>query len=778
MNQRIAILWVVTLFLAGLARADDLAIENKTLRVDFDSERSIYTITHRASGLKFVDNGQLFESAGEAEIEPVEHPQFGKGRRIAITWPSASVTRLALYEKLPFAVLQTDLHNGQSEPADHNRVNLTEVDVAGAAPVEKLRAFGTFGLSEVGSDKPNFKPPGSYAFLGIVDPASRAGMVMGWLTNDRGSGVMDYEQRHDRVRITARLDHGKLRIAGGTSAPLETLLIGYFADARLGLETYADALAQHHRIKLPRQPTVYCTWYHARASSEKKMREQTDFAAKHLKPFGLDVLQIDDGWQDGQSKNGPRKVFIRHKPNGPYPDGMKPIADYVTAAGMTPGLWFMPYAGTHDDPFFADKQSWFVRKDGEPLDVPWGGTCLDLTVPQVREHVRLRTKRICKEWGYRYIKTDGMWMGMGCPHVYINTGYKEDHLGASELADPNVTHIQAYRTGLKIVREAAGKETYILGCNLAQNMRTLIPSIGLVDAMRVGPDNGPKWGGMLCSAFSGANLYFLHGRVWHNDPDPLYVRSKVPLEQARCFVSFNAVTGQLHASSFQFSELPEERLDLLKRCMPSHNLKPRPVDLFDHQTPRIWMLRNGDRALLGLFNWDPGKPATFTETFARLGLGGAGDYAAFDYWKNEFVSLTGEALNEILPAASCRVLAIRPVAKVPQVISTSRHITQGVVDLTEEKWNADKTLLTGTSRMVAGDRYELRIARPGEGDWKLSAASCSMAGEGDAPKIAQIKEEQAGWRVAIDPPRTGEVSWAVQFAIKEKIPSTPQETSQ
>ena len=43
------------------------------------------------------------------------------------------------------------------------------------------------------------------------------------------------------------------------------------------------------------------------------------------------------------------------------------------------------------------------------------------------------------------------------------------------------------RSGLKLVRNAAGKDVFLSGCNLSQNMRSLSGSIGLVDSMRIGP---------------------------------------------------------------------------------------------------------------------------------------------------------------------------------------------------------------------------------------------------------------------------------------------------
>ena len=111
----------------------------------------------------------------------------------------------------------------------------------------------------------------------------------------------------------------------------ETFIIGWFADARLGLEAWADAVARRMAIKLPPMPIVYCTWYdnvHGGSGNAKALAELSSFAARTLKPYGFTCVQIDDGWQMGDPKgNGPRKNFSAYNPEGPYPRGMKATAD-------------------------------------------------------------------------------------------------------------------------------------------------------------------------------------------------------------------------------------------------------------------------------------------------------------------------------------------------------------------------------------------------------------------------------------------------------------------
>jgi hypothetical protein len=759
--------WVIGLllcFIATAARGETLAIENTSIRVEVDSQSGATTMHDRAMGFDFV---QAIHWPGERTLNSVRRQEsrsaaWGNGQSVVLQWSDGSQASLTLYQRLPFAVAQDVMANASPDDVRLNRRQFAAFDVSAGKPLNDCRAFGTFGVAPIRDGQNS----GSYNHLAIVDPESRSGVVTAWLTHERASGVLFYDQLQSdgAVRVAARQDYGQFRLRPGQSAPSESLLIGFFADARLGLEAYADAAREYYDIKLPPQPSVYCTWYHAGASDENQIRQQADFAAKHLIPFGFGVIQIDDKWQDGVSRDGPKRIFTRHRADGPYPSGMKATADHIKSRGLTPGLWYMPYAATSYDPYYADKPQLFATKDGKPFEVRWGGTCLDLTNPLAQELVRNRTSTICNEWGYRYLKTDGMWTGMATALAYVNEGYKEDNLGEATLSNADMTHVEAYRTGLQIVRESAGKDVFILGCNLAQNMRILGPSIGFVDAMRIGPDNKPSWSQMTRGPFSGSNLYFLHGRVWYNDPDPVYVRPQVPLHQAQSLLSWVTLTGQLHSNSYYYADLPAERFDLLKRAIPSHGLLPRPVDLFDERTPRIWLLEDTRREspfyLLGLFNWDAEEPAHIDESFKRIGLPADDRYVTFDYWANKFGGMEGDAVHETLEPASCRILAVRAIADRPQLISTSRHITQGVVDVAEESWDEKAKTLNGMSHVVGGDAYELRIAKPPSGEWMLVKAT--VADPNDV-SIRVVGDEPVGWRVRIDSRTNRDLRWAVRF---------------
>ncbi len=752
MKHAIVALCLVSLAVAALPvrGADKIIIQNAYLEVAFDPTGASFTVRSRTSGKVFVTAGTLSGTHGQAETRTE-----GANQIIVVKYPNSNCDSIVLAEGLPFVQFCSTLHNSGRDALVTNHVRLVSVPLDLGKPLTNLRAFGTGGLQELE------KNTGSYAYLAIVDPATRAGVVGGWLTHDRGSGVVFSPVTNGTVRMEAQVDYGRLRIKPGADARTETFVLGIFDDARLGLEAYASAVAKFYSVKLPPQPAGYCTWYadkHAGACDEKHLAELAAFAAKELKPFGFDFVQIDDNWQAGVSTNGPKRAFTMHRADGPYPGGMKAAADSISQLGLTPGIWFMPFAGTHYDPFFRDHQDWFATgPDGKPFETRWGGTCLDMTQSGAREHLRGLVRRIAHEWGYKVFKMDGLWTGSATRLMYVNDGYKDDMIGESALHDPDKTHIEAFRDGLKLVREAAGPGVFLLGCCVSQNMRSFGGAFGLLDAMRVGPDTGA---GHIGAPHASRN-YFLHGRVWQNDPDCVSVRARTPLNQARVNASFTAIAGHLFYNSDWMPDLPAERLDILKRTIPSHGLLPRPVDLFENDPARIWLLTDTRRVprrdVVALFNWNQKTAATISCDTDRIGLPPANEYVAFDFWANKFVPPFRKQLSAALPPASCRVLAVRPAATHPQLLGTSRHVTQGIVDVLEEDWNASTRMLSGISRVVANDPYELRIlVPPGVSSWRV------LESKVDGLK-SEFKQDGPRVRVSFTSPDSREVRWVVKF---------------
>ena len=227
-----------------------------------------------------------------------------------------------------------------------------------------------------------------------------------------------------------------------------------------------------------------------------------------------------------------------------------------------------------------------------------------------------------------------------------------------------MTNIEAFRDGVKLVREAAGPEVFLLGCCVSQNMRSFGGSFGLLDAMRVGPGHGRRPHRRAARLAA----WFLNGRVWWNDPDCVSVRAATPLEQARLNASFTAIAGDLFYNSDWMPDLPPERLDILRRCIPPHDLAPRPVDVFESQpspASGTWPTRARPRRrdVVALYNWDKNPRDHFGSRWSASACPPARSTWASISGPTSSFRRSRMTFEADLPAGgSCRILAIRPVA--------------------------------------------------------------------------------------------------------------------
>ena len=736
---------------------DTIRLESGDLQVTYDLKQR--RLSARRGGTAFLESAALWpDAAGDGAAARIIdcRDALGQGKAIEVRRAGAAQT-VRLYEGLPFVCTSVTIGNKSKQPIVVKDLAPFSASVSAGDPAAGGRFFGCDGLAPADKEKT------SYSFLAVVRPADRGGAVAGWLTHNRGSGVVTGRPQGKSVALEARSEYGRLLVPPGGSADGETLAVGWFDDALAGLEAYADAVARANAITLRKCPSGYCTWYHARALDQDRMAELAKFCRdRKLTDFGLDFLQIDDGWQIGS------RDFTAHNPKGKYPRGMKETADAIRAAGLTAGIWFIPFGwSVIKAPALAGHPDWFVhRDDGKVYSVKWAGDCLDMTHPAARAFLAGVVSRMCREWGYKYIKIDGLWSGMAASILYPSPAYRPDGLGDAVFHDPAKTNVEAYRDGLKLVREAAGKDVYILGCNIAQNMRTLGASFGLVDAMRVGADIGAKWSSITRTAVpQAARLYFFNHRVWHNDPDCLMLRDPLTLDQARAWGSMISLAGDLNVVSEWLPGLPPEKLDVVRRTMPNAGVCGRPIDLFERPLPEVWHLRGGQgeaaRDIVGLFQWDAAAPGKIVLDLAKAGLaaGPQDRYVGFDFWENEFVPEFAVRREFEMRPSSCRVIALVRAAGRPQLVSTSRHVTQGLVDVAALEWNGARNVLAGRSRVVAGDPYELRITT---GGYKAASAAVSAA-DAAAGISADLKADGPNVRILIKSPATREVAWEAVF---------------
>jgi alpha-galactosidase len=291
--------------------------------------------------------------------------------------------------------------------------------------------------------------------------------------------------------------------------PCYAWFVGYGPEQKV-FGAYTRHLAQIFGTGRAERPyRVWCSWYSLYTAIDEQILSETFQSLGNL-PF--DVLQVDDGWQ---VKVGDWQA------NDKFPSGMESLANGIKATGRKAGLWLAPLIAVESSRLFQQHPSWFLRNptgNFVSAGFNWGERlfAFDTTHPDVLEWLAGLMKQV-RAWGFDYLKLDFLY-GAALP-------------GSRQLDMPREA---AYRNGLQVIREAMGDDAYFLSCGAP-----ILPSLGLCDAMRIGPDVGAFWESerdarLLCNLTTpGAKnaVRTTINRLWlaplvHTDPDVVYFRSK------------------------------------------------------------------------------------------------------------------------------------------------------------------------------------------------------------------------------------------------------------
>jgi alpha-galactosidase len=156
--------------------------------------------------------------------------------------------------------------------------------------------------------------------------------------------------------------------------------------------------------KIPEKPVfVYNTWKPFRHNiNEKLIFELVDAAAE----CGLKEFVIDDGWQTSYGDWG---IDLKK-----FPNGLKPVFDYIKSKGMKPGIWISLAAAESVSNVYKQHPEWVVRKsDGTPINLhadndkmyQWETYSMCMTTGWY-DYIKGVILKMVKEYGLEYIKGD------------------------------------------------------------------------------------------------------------------------------------------------------------------------------------------------------------------------------------------------------------------------------------------------------------------------------------------------------------------------------------
>ena len=526
--------------------------------------------------------------------------------------------------------------------------------------------------------------------VGMIGHADqREALLAGFLSAERWLGQIYAQRMEGAFTASALMDDFVLQPGEIVTAPPVALVLG--PQDQL-LSEYAAALArEQHARPQPHVRTGWCSWYYYFAHvSDDAITENLSALRSLRNTMPVELVLVDDGYET--------RVGDWLSITDRFPNGMGVVVDQIRRAGYEPGIWVAPFTVAANSKLAKEHRDWLIKdRRGRPV---YGGHNwdsdlygLDTSHPDAREWLREVFTTIVHDWGFRNLKLDFLVSA-------ALTGRRHD---------PSVTRTQALRDGLALIREIVGDDVFILGCGCS-----LLSAVGIVDAMRIGPDTAPYWPPHAIDApkepaerhaqpqLEGAirntlTRAWMQPALWTNDPDCLLVRdelTELTLSEIQMFASAVGLTGGMVLDSDRLSQLSLERLGIISRLLPPMPERALPTNYFGFGIPErvaVHIVRPwGQWLLVGLFNGDETEHELAVR-WSSFGLA-PGEYHAVEFWSVAYLGRSAIGITVRVAPHATAVLAIRRDAGEPQLLSTSFHISQGGTEIADWRYDADRNV--------------------------------------------------------------------------------------
>lgn len=292
---------------------------------------------------------------------------------------------------------------------------------------------------------------------------------------------------------------------------------------------------------------------------------------------GLDVLQIDDGYQ--------RHVgdWLDLKPS--FGRSLRPTVDRIHAAGARAGLWIAPFIAERNSRLFREHPDWIARDHrGRPVRAGFNPLwsywfyALDLSREEVREYLQMVFTVILHEWGFDFLKLDFLYAAALQPAVNRS---RAEHL--HDAVD--LIHECTGWSALPERRRPGAPQ--LLGCGIP-----LSAAAGRFDYCRVGSDVKESWEDPFLhfmnyqervstfnSLISTISRRHWNHRAFLNDPDVFFLRS-----------SFRALSPSERQRPIPLTLNERRTLFLLNHIFGSLLFTSDPVQQYDAEARRMHAL--------------------------------------------------------------------------------------------------------------------------------------------------------------------------------------------
>ncbi len=536
----------------------------------------------------------------------------------------------------------------------------------------------------------------SKTLLQLWDPAgpAPAAVQFGFTTFDRINTEIEIENG----TVSAVCDFEGFALAPGATIASERLRLARDADPVAALHAWGEAAAAHYRPRLwPATPSGWVGWSWVDPFNQERYEDVVRRNARAIREKlpGADLGYI---WVSiGNLLDREPGAWLEWN-RALFPSGPQALVRDLGAQGFKLGLWAGAYwVSSRLEARTAQLRPAFLLKDGKPMSMPHRDLgpqyILDPTHPLTHAWFR-EIFGTWREWGVRYYMIDFVHSVSGTtPGRFVADGYHNRAL---------VPSVEAMRDSLKVIREAAGDDTYLL-----VSTGPTFQTVGLLDAVRAGTDygegrplDGPGkgffpatfvvnkadyWTSHLRAVQAWATHFFAHRRLFIADSgNVLTVDKPVPLPDAQISATIFGLNGSPLMIGDDVDRMAPERLALLRQQFPRLPEAGEPLDLFESVEPdyvktfRLRVRTDWDTwDLFAVFNFG-------AEALHRV-LPATG--AVWDFWDERYTGVAAGKLDVVVPPRSVKLLRVAPARAHPWVLSTDIHIRQGQADLAGVAWD-------------------------------------------------------------------------------------------
>ena len=554
--------------------------------------------------------------------------------------------------------------------------------------------------------------------ISLFDDIEKPALTTGYLLNANSLGhlqVLKHDSNQLSLVAESVLNPGFV-LKPGKKISSDQLVLVTGENIDKANESYASLMQEKMDNPVCSVVNGWCNWFYTMdVFSENEILENAVFAAKHLKPFGLEYIQIDEGFQTTHGD---------WQGNQRFPHGLKWLCDSIKNLGLKPGIWIAPFVIAENSEVYKNHPDWLLKdKNGEPVRIgPWPSEntdwyrnetpkryCLDLTHPGAEKWYTALIDALANRWGFEMIKVDFVaWTVFSAQQFY----------------NPGATPAQVYRRAMEIMRKTAGENCHILDCGPGQVTGGYINSMRIEYDQNYGnSDNAwtQYFRGLSSSAGAAGKRWFYNNKTWTNDIDHVCI-DLLAEHEAQAAATLIGLSGGNVMSGDRLMNLSPAKMEILKKIFPSTPENAVAVDLTENDLQTVFTCNIerpfGNWQVVAFFNTDREKPLQRNMSLNKLFPAPAKTYLAFDFWNQRFAGEITDTLRVNINPGSVTLLALRPKTGEPQIIGTSRHVKMGAVELAAENYDAATKTLTATSVGAEGSAHSVFVYLPDGYGWQ------------------------------------------------------------